>query len=175
MAYKKLWLLLNLGAIFIGHGLYNDFRNCNIHVPETQYKDTSILFRKGEYTLRLSFLANHFLKEDIQVGNHDSIEDARSALLLYRKAQEFMKKGTMDREVDGAHEEWRKRLAFQRLEEPRRELSAGGELLGGRMTPEVGLRRGAGSRPETPVRRGRGREEGSGMFESPLRGGGDGG
>ena len=85
-----------------------------------------------------------------------------------------MAKGTMEREVDAAHEEWRKRLAFQRLEEPRRELGAG-ELVGGRMTPEVGGRRGTGSRPETPVRRARGREEGSGLFESPLRGGGEGG
>ena len=143
-------------------------------MPDEQYIDTSKLFQKGEYTLRLSFLANHFLKEDIQVGNHDSIEDARSALQLYRKAQEFITKGTLEQEVDGAHEEWRKRLAFQRLEEPRRDIGAG-DLLGGRMTPEVAGRRGVGSRPETPVRRGRGREEGSGLFESPLRGGGEGG
>lgn len=77
----------------------------------------------------------------------------------------------MEREVDAAHEEWRKRLAFQRLEEPMRREFGAGEGLGGRMTPE---RRGVGSRPETPVRRGRGREEGSALFESPLRGGGDG-
>ncbi len=27
IAYKKLWLLLNLGCIFVGHGLIKDFRN----------------------------------------------------------------------------------------------------------------------------------------------------
>lgn len=25
-SYKRLWLLLNLGCVFIGHGLHNDFR-----------------------------------------------------------------------------------------------------------------------------------------------------
>lgn len=53
-SYKRLWLLLNLGCIFVGHGLHNDFRAVNIHVPDTQVIDTSRLYYLPEYRRYLS-------------------------------------------------------------------------------------------------------------------------
>ncbi|CAX45153.1 pab1p-dependent poly(a)-nuclease, putative [Candida dubliniensis CD36] len=93
-AYRKLWLLLNLGVIFVGHGLYNDFRTINLQVPEKQIRDTAVIYYKSDFKRQLSlkFLAYVMLKEKVQKGNHDSIEDANTALLLYKKYQNLYNK-----------------------------------------------------------------------------------
>lgn len=93
-AYRKLWLLLNLGVIFVGHGLYNDFRTINLQVPERQIRDTAVIYYKSDFKRQLSlkFLAYVMLKEKVQSGNHDSIEDANTALLLYKKYQNLYNK-----------------------------------------------------------------------------------
>ncbi|KYK55176.1 PAB-dependent poly-specific ribonuclease subunit PAN2 [Drechmeria coniospora] len=98
MAYKKLWVLLNLGCKFLGHGLKQDFRVVNIHVPKTQVIDTIDLFflQSRLRKLSLAFLAWCLLKEDIQLETHDSIEDSRTALKLYRKYLEFEDAGILD-------------------------------------------------------------------------------
>jgi PAB-dependent poly(A)-specific ribonuclease subunit 2 len=97
-AYKKLWLLLNLGCVFVGHSLANDFRTINIHVPKSQVVDTSNLFFKPDFKrkLNLKFLAWCVLKEKIQEDTHDSIEDATTALKLWRKYQEFVDAGVLE-------------------------------------------------------------------------------
>ncbi|KAL1594781.1 poly(A)-specific ribonuclease [Nothophoma quercina] len=97
-AYKKLWLLLNLGCVFVGHSLANDFRTINIHVPKNQVVDTSNLFFLPEYKrkLNLKFLAWCVLKESIQQDTHDSIEDATTALKLWRKYEEFVDAGVLE-------------------------------------------------------------------------------
>lgn len=97
-AYKKLWLLLNLGCIFVGHSLANDFRTINMHVPRNQVVDTSNLFFLPEYKrkLNLKFLAWCVLKESIQQDTHDSIEDATTALKLWRKYEEFIDAGVLE-------------------------------------------------------------------------------
>lgn len=97
-AYKKLWLLLNLGCVFVGHSLANDFRTINIHVPKAQVVDTSNLFFKSDFRrkLNLKFLAWCVLKEKIQEDTHDSIEDATTALKLWRKYEEFMDAGVLE-------------------------------------------------------------------------------
>lgn len=102
--YKKLWVLLNLGCKFIGHGLSSDFRTINMHVPEAQVIDTQDLFslrRHGsQRKLSLRFLAWLLLQEDIQqnlTAGHDSIEDARTALKLWRKYLEYEASGTLDK------------------------------------------------------------------------------
>ncbi|KAI1364122.1 PAB-dependent poly(A)-specific ribonuclease subunit PAN2 [Xylaria arbuscula] len=97
LAYKKIWILLNLGCKFLGHGLKQDFRVINIHVPKSQVIDTSDLFFIKERLRKLSlqFLAHTILKEDIQLHTHDSIEDARTALRLYRKYQEYVEAGIL--------------------------------------------------------------------------------
>lgn len=98
LAYKKMWILLNMGAKFLGHGLKQDFRVINIHVPKSQIIDTSDLFfvAQRKRKLSLQFLAWCLLKEDIQQETHDSIEDARTALKLYRKYQEYVDAGILD-------------------------------------------------------------------------------
>ena len=104
--YKKLWVLLNLGVKFIGHGLSSDFRTINIHVPESQVIDTQDLFSLGDRTRRklsLRFLAWLLLGEDIQqniIAGHDSIEDARTALKLWRKYLEYEQAGTVEKTKD---------------------------------------------------------------------------
>lgn len=97
-AYKKLWILLNLGCVFLGHGLKQDFRVANIMVPKSQVIDTGeVFFIKDQLRkLSLAFLAWYVLKEEIQTGNHDSIEDARTALKLYLKYLEYTDAGIMN-------------------------------------------------------------------------------
>jgi PAB-dependent poly(A)-specific ribonuclease subunit 2 len=97
-AYKKLWILLNLGCRFLGHGLKQDFRVINIHIPKAQVIDTIELFflKSRLRKLSLAFLAWYLLKEDIQLETHDSIEDARTALKLYRKYLEFQDAGILE-------------------------------------------------------------------------------
>lgn len=83
-AYLKLRHLVDVGAVFVGHGLQQDFRMINILVPPDQVVDTVDLFRKPRLRkLSLRFLASFLLRASIQTANHDSIEDARAALGLY--------------------------------------------------------------------------------------------
>lgn len=98
MVYKKLWILLNLGCKFLGHGLKQDFRVINVHVPKAQVIDTIDLFflKSRLRKLSLAFLAWYLLKEDIQMETHDSIEDSRTALKLYRKFLEFEDAGILE-------------------------------------------------------------------------------
>lgn len=98
LVYKKLWILLNLGCKFLGHGLKQDFRVINIHVPKSQVIDTIDLFflKSRLRKLSLAFLAWYLLKEDIQLETHDSIEDSRTALKLYRKYLEFQDAGILE-------------------------------------------------------------------------------
>jgi len=104
--YKKLWVLLNLGCIFIGHGLSSDFRIINLHVPENQVLDTQDLFSLGSRARRklsLRFLAWAVLREDIQRNTelgHDSIEDALTALRLWRKFLEYQNAGVLETIID---------------------------------------------------------------------------
>ncbi|WVR04297.1 PAB-dependent poly(A)-specific ribonuclease subunit PAN2 [Kwoniella sp. DSM 27419] len=91
VAYKKLRLLVDLGCIFIGHGLTKDFRTINIFVPPEQVMDTVDIFTipGRQRKLSLRFLAWVLLKKDIQTHSHDSIEDAKYALLLFRLWKEY--------------------------------------------------------------------------------------
>ncbi|CAO1617228.1 unnamed protein product [Parajaminaea phylloscopi] len=135
LAYKKLRLLVDLGCIFIGHGLKKDFRIINIHVGAKQVIDTVDLFSSTSQARKLSlrFLSWFLLKEAIQgdklssgasgngsgstaaslvrgdeeeaVTGHDSIEDARAALHLYRIYETFMASGRLEDVMEDLYEE----------------------------------------------------------------------
>ncbi|CAH6722471.1 PAN2-PAN3 deadenylation complex catalytic subunit Pan2p [[Candida] jaroonii] len=113
-SYRRLWLLLNIGCVFIGHGLDNDFRTINLHVPPNQIRDTSLLFFLSDYKRKLSlkFLTFVVLNERVQVGNHDSIEDAKYALKLYKAYLELEKNGMLQSTLDYVYYEGQ-RLKFR--------------------------------------------------------------
>lgn len=109
LVYKKLRLLVDRGCIFIGHGLSKDFRIINIYVPPEQVIDTvDLYFLKGrQRRLSLRFLSWFVLGQHIQTDMHDSIEDARSALHLYKAYHEFEEEGTFDQKLEELYKEGR--------------------------------------------------------------------
>ncbi|KAL1979457.1 hypothetical protein VTN96DRAFT_5731 [Rasamsonia emersonii] len=165
VAYKKLWVLLNLGCVFVGHGLASDFRKINIQVPKAQTVDTQYLFFHPAKNRRLSlrYLAWAVFKEYIQeespdaAEGHDSIEDARMALRLWKKFQEYEDAGIVSQMLEEIFREGFK-LGFRPPPRngngPARPGTAISATNGsGRNTPDVGGAvnlNGAGSAPSTP-------------------------
>jgi len=95
--YMKLRALVDRGVIFVGHGLQNDFRTINIHVPRSQIIDTVELFQlPRQRKISLRFLANFLLHSDIQQETHCSIEDAQTALKVYHRYLEYVEKGEFE-------------------------------------------------------------------------------
>ena len=93
-AYLKLRFFLDRGCIFVGHGLQKDFETANVFVPPEQVLDTVELWRiENSRKISLRFLASYVLKIAVQDEIHDSIEDAKTALALYRKFQELSASG----------------------------------------------------------------------------------
>ena len=119
-AYKKLWLLLNLGCVFVGHGLPKDFRTINIHVPKSQVIDTVDLFfdKRRARKLSLRFLSWYLLGERVQVEGesdgrgHDSVVDARMALRLWSKWRELEAAGKTEKMIDELYRKGRE-LGFK--------------------------------------------------------------
>lgn len=129
VVYKKLRLLVDLGCIFIGHGLSKDFRiismfvflsahapscdtrntSSDLFVPPDQVIDTVDLYhiRSRGRKIGLRFLSWYILKEQIQIDTHDSIEDARAALLLYEKYREYEEEGKFDEVLEEIYREGR--------------------------------------------------------------------
>ncbi|KAK9843491.1 hypothetical protein WJX81_005692 [Elliptochloris bilobata] len=95
-AYLKLRYLVDAGCVLVGHGLKTDLRMLNIAVPPEQLRDTCDLFCfKRQRRLSLRFLASYLLGLDIQAATHDSIEDARTALELFRLYERLAADGSL--------------------------------------------------------------------------------
>ncbi|KAG0356532.1 poly(A)-specific ribonuclease [Podila minutissima] len=110
VAYKRLRVLVDMGCIFVGHGLRQDFRIINILVPPEQVKDTVDIFhiKNRQRKISLRFLVWYLLHQDIQSETHNSIEDARTALALYKKHLELIEQGIFQEVLEDIYNEGRK-------------------------------------------------------------------
>ncbi|KAJ3350251.1 3'-5' exonuclease [Entophlyctis luteolus] len=82
--------------IVVGHGLTNDFKALFLDHPRRLVRDTSEFkafkaLAKGRRPA-LKRLAKQILGVDVQGGEHSSVEDARVAMLLYRKFRDDWEK-----------------------------------------------------------------------------------
>lgn len=79
----------------------------DIYVPPEQVIDTVDLYflKVRQRRLSLRFLSWYVLGEHIQMDTHDSIEDARSALRLYKAYQEFEEQGIFDQKLEEIYKE----------------------------------------------------------------------
>jgi hypothetical protein len=66
--------------------------------------------RERQRRLSLRFLSWFVLHQNIQTDTHDSIEDARSALMLYTAYQDFDAQGILDEKLDELYREGRKNV-----------------------------------------------------------------
>ncbi|KAK4698993.1 PAB-dependent poly(A)-specific ribonuclease subunit 2, partial [Phenoliferia sp. Uapishka_3] len=109
VAYKKLRLLVDLGCVFIGHGLNKDFRIINIYIPPEQIIDTVNIYHQAHRQRKLSlrFLAWAVLHSAIQADTHDSIEDARTALQLYEEHNRLEAQGAWEDCLEEVYREGR--------------------------------------------------------------------
>ncbi|KAJ3066088.1 poly(A)-specific ribonuclease [Podochytrium sp. JEL0797] len=114
VAYQKLRYLVDIGCVFVGHGLKKDFRTINIIVPPEQIIDTVDIYfiKERQRKLSLRFLSWSLLQSDIQQHTHDSIEDAKAALLLYKKYLELSAQGIFQEVLETVYEDGR-RLNFK--------------------------------------------------------------
>lgn len=89
----------------------------DIFVPPDQVIDTVDLYfiKARQRRLSLKFLTWFVLGENIQTDTHDSIEDARSALQLYKAYHEFEENGTFDEKLEELYREGKAnvRLSFK--------------------------------------------------------------
>jgi hypothetical protein len=78
----------------IGHSVDNDFFVLNYEHSKFLIRDTSKFkhFRKNNQPFSLKYLSEKFLNIKIQSDTHDSIEDARAALCLYKIYEEEFEK-----------------------------------------------------------------------------------
>lgn len=90
------------GKIIVGHAVHNDLRVLYIKHPARLLRDTSkfkplarLVGTQGG-TPSLRKLTKALLGKDIQNGEHDSVEDARSAMEIYNKTavewEKYLKK-----------------------------------------------------------------------------------
>src|SRR5579871_7044783 len=80
------------GRILVGHAVMNDLAMLVLNHPRKDIRDTSrhLPFREQSKggTPSLKKLANEILGIEIHTGEHSSVEDARVAMLLFRKEKD---------------------------------------------------------------------------------------
>lgn len=84
------------GKILVGHAVHHDLDALFLSHPKFMIRDTSNYkpFReisKGRVP-SLKNLTKHFLKVEIQAGQHSSVEDARATMLLFRMVKNDFEK-----------------------------------------------------------------------------------
>lgn len=68
--------------------------------------------RERQRRLSLRFLSWFVLHENIQTDTHDSIEDAHSALMLYKTYEDLEEQGIVDEKLDELYREGRKHVCL---------------------------------------------------------------
>jgi hypothetical protein len=86
----------------------------DLFVPPEQVLDTVDIYYKKERQRRISlrFLSWYVLKEPIQQETHDSIEDAKAALLLYKEFQRCEGEGKFDELLEQIYVEGKKYVSL---------------------------------------------------------------
>lgn len=114
------------GKIIVGHGLANDFAVLMLSHPRKLIRDTSKLrkFRALSHgkTPALRKLCQEVLGFPIQTGAHDSVDDARVAMLLYRSCKDEWENGLFRQE--GKMHKAAKRVKRQQLKKRKREKAS---------------------------------------------------
>lgn len=108
MGYQRISVLsVRSGLLF---SVFTVNITTDIFVPPDQVIDTVDLYflRNRQRRLSLRFLAWFVLQENIQTDTHDSIEDALSALRLYKAYQDFESQGIFDEKLEELYREGRK-------------------------------------------------------------------
>lgn len=103
VSFRNLW-----------RSLADDRLLVDIYVPPERVIDTVDLYflRERQRRLSLRFLSWFVLHQNIQTDTHDSIEDARSALMLYTAYQDYEAQGILDEKLDELYREGRKNVRF---------------------------------------------------------------
>ena len=117
----------------------------DIHVPPSQIIDTVNIYTvpSRQRKLSLRFLTWYVLKVDIQTAAHDSIEDAKYALLLYKEYLKYKEEGRFEEFMEEVFEEGQK-IGFKPPHETRPSSPAvlPGMIPGSIITPESTPRKG---------------------------------
>jgi RNA exonuclease 4 len=78
--------------ILVGHWLKSDLECLQISYPKADIRDTAKLEKfmqlVGGGNVKLKDIAKKVLGLDVQTGEHDSVEDARTAMLLFKAERE---------------------------------------------------------------------------------------
>ena len=103
------------GKILLGHALKNDLSVLMLKHSKSMMRDTAYYKpfmrphekKKGKFKSRsLKDLVKEFLKIDIQGGEHDPCEDARSAVMLYRYKMKEWEISLNEKQLEIKQKKW---------------------------------------------------------------------
>jgi PAB-dependent poly(A)-specific ribonuclease subunit 2 len=95
-------------------------------IPPGQIVDTVDIYhiRNRQRKISLRFLAWHLLHQDIQSETHDSIEDAKTALILFKKYLDYKTNGTFGQVLEEVYEAGHKANWLKGPKEPLSRVSS---------------------------------------------------
>jgi RNA exonuclease 4 len=96
--------------ILVGHWLKSDLKCLQLHHPRSDVRDTALLpkFKSmlGTHHVKLRDISKKVLGVNIQTGEHDSIEDARTTMMLFKATRDdFEKRPTIPKQMTTADDE----------------------------------------------------------------------